>query len=214
MKSIFSSESMFSRIMNKVGDIILLSILWVVCSLPLITIGASTSAAYYVAAKVIRHNTGYVWKSFFKAFKLNFKTSLGMTILFTLFAGLLLFNLIYVKGESTELDFSLRCIYMAIAFLLIGTYAYAFAVLSRFTIKGGKILIMSFQLVFRHFVSTMAFVAMFIVVSVGIYLMPWAVLIFPGAMLFVDTFLMERVLLKYMPKPEEDSEEAQSWYYQ
>ena len=214
MKSIFDSNNLFSRIMNKVGDMILLSILWVVCSIPLITIGASTSAAYYVAAKVIRHNSGYVWKSFFKSFKLNFKASIGMTVLFIFLAVLLLFNLIYVKGESTELDFYLRCVYMGIAFVFLGVYAYAFAVLSRFDIKGGRILMMSFQLVFRHFISTAALVALFILVSVGIYLMPWAVLIFPGVMLFIDTFLMERVLLKYMPKPEEDSEEAESWYYQ
>ena len=42
--------------MNKVGDIILLSVLWLVCSLPVVTMGTATCAAYYTAAKVLRHH--------------------------------------------------------------------------------------------------------------------------------------------------------------
>ncbi len=60
----------------------------------------------------------------------------------------------------------------------------------------------------------MAIVGMFALTLFGMYMMPWAFFILPGVFMFIVTFLMERVLLKYMPKPEEGSEEAERWYFQ
>ena len=76
MASIFGIDSAYGRFMNKVGDIILLSILWIVCSLPVVTIGTAACAAYYTAAKVLRHHNGYVSKEFFRSFKRNFRAYL------------------------------------------------------------------------------------------------------------------------------------------
>ncbi len=214
MKSIFGSDTKFARFMNKVGDIILLSILWIVCCVPIITIGASTTAAYYAAAKVIRHSTGYEWNEFFKCFRLNFKSTIGMNLVFIICAAFLIFNFIVMGGADDELFFYLKMVYLVIAVLIIGVYAYAYPVLSRFSLKSGKIMIMSMQLFFRHFPTTMAIVGMFALTLFGMYMMPWAFFILPGVFMFIVTFLMERVLLKYMPKPEEGSDEAERWYFQ
>ena len=58
---------------NKLTDLLFLNILWLVCSLPIITIGASTTAMYYVSITSIRMGDGYVAKRFFKSFVDNFK---------------------------------------------------------------------------------------------------------------------------------------------
>ncbi len=221
-KSIFSTDTGFARFVNKVGEIILLSILWMVCCIPIITIGASTTAAYYTAAKVLRHNEGYECRMFFKSFKLNFRQSIGMTILLLVLAGLLFFNLIYIKGQSSEMDFYLRVVYIGIGLLVLAEYLYAYPILSRFNLKGGRILIMSLQILFRNFLTTAAMIAVIVLVIIGIvygliywggYFLPFVFFIFPGLMMYLATFPMEKVLRKYMPKVAEDSEEADSWYY-
>lgn len=214
MKSIFSSDTGFARVMNKVGDIILLSILWIICCIPLITIGASTTAAYYTAAKVIRHSEGYEWNEFFKCFKLNFKSTVVMNLVFVICIAFFIFNFIVMGGAEDEMFFYLKIIYIAIGIVLIGVYAYAYPILSRFNMKSGKIMMMSLQLFFRHFPTTMGIIGLFLVTLFGMYMLPWAFFILPGVFMFIVTFLMERVLLKYMPKPEEGSEEAEKWYFQ
>lgn len=73
--NIFSSNNFLGRFMNWVGDIVLLHVLWVIFSLPIITIGASTTALYYSSMKWIRRDEGYIHKNFIKAFKDNFKQS-------------------------------------------------------------------------------------------------------------------------------------------
>ncbi|MBQ1840251.1 MAG: DUF624 domain-containing protein, partial [Atopobiaceae bacterium] len=50
--AIFSPESKFSKIMMRLAWGCYLNLLWIVCSLPIITVGASTTALYYVTLKI------------------------------------------------------------------------------------------------------------------------------------------------------------------
>ena len=67
----FNIDSKFYRFCSYVGDFIILMVLWAIFSLPVITIGASTTAAYYVATPQLLSRMGYIWKVFFKSFKLK-----------------------------------------------------------------------------------------------------------------------------------------------
>lgn len=57
--------------MGKLVDLLVLSGLWVILSLPVVTIGASTAALYYVTLKLASNEEGYTVRSFFHAFKEN-----------------------------------------------------------------------------------------------------------------------------------------------
>ena len=70
---LFNMDSGFARFMNRAIDVLELNILWIIFSLPIFTIGASTCAAYYVTLKMVDEEEGYVGKMFVKAFKDNFK---------------------------------------------------------------------------------------------------------------------------------------------
>lgn len=73
--NIFSTDSFLFRFLNLIADIVLLHILWIICSLPIITIGASTTALYYTAMKRVRKDEGYIVKNFLLSFKQNLKQS-------------------------------------------------------------------------------------------------------------------------------------------
>ena len=73
--NLFTHDSLLSRFFYLVGDIITLHLLWILCSLPIFTIGASTTALYYSCMKRIRTKEGYPLKNFFASFKMNFKQS-------------------------------------------------------------------------------------------------------------------------------------------
>lgn len=62
----------FFRTMSSIGDCVALSVLWLVCSLPVVTLGASTSAAFSVAGKMAAKEDTFVWKGFFSAFRRDF----------------------------------------------------------------------------------------------------------------------------------------------
>ncbi len=71
--NIFSYDSKFTQILLKLCYSCYLNLLWFICSLPIFTIGAATSALYYTCLKIIRNTEGNVTRTFFKAFKENFR---------------------------------------------------------------------------------------------------------------------------------------------
>lgn len=54
LQGFFNYDNPVWRFIGKLGDLILLNILWIVCSIPVFTIGASTTAVYYVTLKLAR----------------------------------------------------------------------------------------------------------------------------------------------------------------
>lgn len=73
--NLFSFDSIFWRFLSLVADILTLHFLWLIYSLPVITIGASTTALYYSCMKRVRTGEGYAAKNFRKAFRENFRQS-------------------------------------------------------------------------------------------------------------------------------------------
>jgi len=214
LRKIFSADSTFSRFMELLGDLITISLLWFLCSIPLITVGAASAAAYYTAAKCIRHKNGTVIKCFFHAFRTDLKQSLGLTALFALIFTVLLLDCVYFYGSTSAAG--LLALYFFYFLILTGLcgMTYAWVWLSRFSMKTLRYLTMSFVLTFRHLKTSVLLLLLLLLCALGVWLMPWSILILPGAAALTQTFLLEPLLKRYSPVPEEGSEEAGKWYHQ
>ena len=84
----FSYESKFSQLLLKLCYACYLNLLWFVCSLPIFTIGASTTALYYACLKVVRGEESHVSAQFFRSFRENFKQA---TVIWLILLGVGLF---------------------------------------------------------------------------------------------------------------------------
>ena len=71
MKQLFDSK-LFEGL-GKVADCLIVSFFWLMCCLPVVTIGAATTAMYYTVHKSIIGDREYVTRCFFSSFKDNFK---------------------------------------------------------------------------------------------------------------------------------------------
>ena len=74
----FSVDSAFYRFITRLWDILQLNFCWVLCSLPIVTMGASTVAACSVALKMAEDTEGYIVRSFFREFKKNLKSGIPL----------------------------------------------------------------------------------------------------------------------------------------
>ena len=84
----FSYESKFSQLLLKLCYACYLNLLWFLCSIPIFTIGASTTALYYASLKIVRDEDSHVGALFFRSFRENFKQA---TVLWLILLGLGLF---------------------------------------------------------------------------------------------------------------------------
>ncbi len=80
----FSYDSRFGRLMLILCDSCLLNVLWLLCSIPIFTIGAATTALYDVSLKIVRDREQYIIPMFFKSFRENFRQA---TVLWLILAG-------------------------------------------------------------------------------------------------------------------------------
>lgn len=126
MRNFFNSDSRFSIFMNRISDLFILNILWIIFSIPIITIGASTSALYSVDLKLLDSEEGYIIKSFFKAFKENFKKSTILFVFIVFISILLGTNLIFwLKCNLSISYFTLPFIlFFLFIFLLVTPYIF------------------------------------------------------------------------------------------
>ena len=123
MRNLLNYDGPVLRFITKIVYSVWLNILWFICCLPVITIGASTTALSYCTQKIARDEEGYITKAFFKSFKESFKQStiigLIMTVLgaFIITDGYVLIHLCFTSPFWTVV--SAVFIIAAIAYVIV-----------------------------------------------------------------------------------------------
>ena len=86
--------------LEKFGDLFIINILFIITSIPIFTIGAATTAMYSFTTKLVKDQEGPVWKSYWSAFKNNFKpaTKAWLVILIILAAMVFEYMLSFSMG--------------------------------------------------------------------------------------------------------------------
>lgn len=123
------------RALSRICDLVILNILWIICSLPIITIGASTSAMYSVMLKIVKNEEGYIARGFFRGFKDNFRkaTILWGTILVVgVIVGV---DLRVIRAMPSTLQSVFRGVLIFVGFMMICLNIYGFAMIARYENK-------------------------------------------------------------------------------
>lgn len=100
----FRYGSPFHRLMTLVSNLMLLNLLWLITSLPLVTLGASTTAMYYVTMQYVTKQDDSVFRAYFRAFKENFRQATFLWIPHGLLCVALVVELYYLTlGQTSSL---------------------------------------------------------------------------------------------------------------
>ena len=113
-------------------DLILLNILWLVCCLPIVTIGASTAAMHSVARKMAACEHYTVWSGFWHGFRENWKQATAVTVI--LGAVLLISWADFTIGLNNPGLTGIACQVIGVLGMIAGvfTLTLAFQVLTRY----------------------------------------------------------------------------------
>lgn len=132
MNKIFDIDSPAMRFLTKVADLMILNILVIICSLPIITIGASMTGLHYVLLKMVRNEDGYIARAFFKSFKENFKQATLVWLVILIFLFIFVGDLLIFNYSGIEFPNALKIVLFALVIFVSMIIAYVFPVLSRF----------------------------------------------------------------------------------
>ena len=188
----------------------LLNILWFICSLPIFTIGASTTALYYACLKVIRDEESHAWELFFRSFKENFKQGVILQAIKFTVAGILFLDYILMLGRNTIYG------YIVIAFSLILYMAslYTFPLLSKFvnTIFGtvkNSFLMAVLALPKTILMAVVTGIPLLILYFFDLRAVPVLILVGIAGPGYLLAMLYNKTFKRFEPKEEEQSEEEE-----
>lgn len=130
--SIFKIGSPIFNGLSRIFDFLLLNLLWILCSIPIITIGASTTALYYCMMKINREKDSGIVGMFFSSFRQNLKQGCILTIIF-IFSGIVLFiDVQACKLMDGVFKNIIIIILLALAIIWGAMISYAFPLLAQF----------------------------------------------------------------------------------
>lgn len=223
MGRIFDVEGPLFSGLSRMADLIWLNVLFIVCSIPIFTIGASTTALYYVTLKMVKNEECYITKSFFRSFKQNFRQSTVIWLIMLVVGGLLFTDYLIMNGKIADISTmpdTVRKVILVIllmaALVYLFTLRYVFPLLARFdnTVKNTirNALIISI----RHLPLTAVLVAIPILAGfVFVKFLPqvfiFYLIIVLALLAFVSSFMFVKIFANYMPgeAEEETSEESE-----
>lgn len=174
MKKFLFGDTPLGRFLNCGVNLVILNILWFVCSLPIVTIGASTTALYYSVSALSRGEE-QMTKTFFKGFKMNFRQSTVLWVI-TVLIGFLLYWGIYIvsfweNGRSAAL---MVLAFPCLLFLMI--ISYAFPLLAEFETTMPKLFSNAVLLSLGHFPRSILITAINLLPFIILYFMPsWVI---------------------------------------
>ena len=201
-------QSRFHAVVSALIDMIWAGFLWLLCSIPLLTIGASSTALYYATVKCVRHERGSLTGSFFRSFRDNFRQATLLWLLLVLYALIGLANIRIFGSMGVQQSNPLYYISRLLLLPALLLFPWLFAFLSRFQNSTTATLKFSVFLAIRHFGATLLLAAELALFLLIVWLIPPLLPLLPGAFCLLMSLSIEPVFRTLTA----DRSEGDAWY--
>lgn len=207
MGGIFDLDGSLMRALNGFADMIVMSLWWLLGCLPLVTIGASTTALYYAAMKSVAHE-GTVTRNFWKSYRQNLKQSIVVEVILIIL-GILLYTLYRISfGVTGGLSGISQLGFQVLFFVYLILLSYVFPVLSRFVLTVPQlfrnVLIMCIGDVPRTFgivvIHLLPLLLIFLRIDWFFTALPMLAALIPGIVATLNAGMFLKIFQKYIPQ--------------
>lgn len=210
----FGIDNPFFAFMGRVGDILILNILFVITSIPIVTIGMSLSAMYRVTLRMARKESNYVAKEYFRACREEWKKSTVIWLIMLVSGGVLVFDVTVGKDMWNALNAAVG----ALIFIWGMLFTYVFAVQARFENTVKNIFKNALYMAVRHFPFTVIMMVLNAIPALcilfGSMTMALATPIYVAAGFAVtariNSIFLSRIFRRYAQEEEEAEDESRA----
>ncbi len=213
----FSYESKFSQLLLKLSYSCYLNLLWLICSIPIVTIGASTTALYYASLKLIREEDNKVARQFFHSFRENFKQA---TVLWLILLGVGLFlagdgYVLYhlrqtAEGSMAVLWTLILAVVIAVSIVYVIVLLYVFPLLASVSNTNRAMLKNAFLIGTHYlFATILVFAVHFAMFFVVVAWFTPLIIFGEGLCALISAWLLNNILIACSGTPEDAEESAE-----
>ena len=128
---LFNIDGPLYKFMTALTNVFILSMCFVIGSIPIVTVGASLTALFDVALKMVDEEEGYIARQFFKAYRANIKqgTVLGLIFLLCIYVIYLDFE---IFNKIPDASIVLLIFGIISTFIFTFSFIYAFPLNARY----------------------------------------------------------------------------------
>lgn len=214
---LFERGAPLIRLIDNIGKLTVLNLLFVLCSIPVVTLPASLTALYGCAIRLLRGGDADSGE-FFRIFKRDFKKATLVGLILAVVGALLYADYWMIEREVLPLPAAFTYVLYALIFLLAATATYVFPMIAQFENTCARYLKNSLLFALRSLPSTLIMMVlnlmpvMILLLNVDVFLrviVIWVVLGW-GLTAFINARLFLRVFRPYFTEIPEMSEEEES----
>ena len=215
MKSLFNLDNPVFQVLSRIADLAVLSILCLVCCLPVITIGPALVALNKTVYDLTIEQGGGILRTYFRAFRSNLRQGMiaglaGLLALAALVCDFILLRLYYTGGGYTLLV----CLIYLLGFLVAGVLAYLLPLIGRYENRLSQHFQNALILTIRYLPKTIAMVFLHVLpLLLALFLPNMLVFTLPFWLFFglgffaqADAFLL-RPVFEMLERPREEPQE-------
>lgn len=201
MSRFFNQDNPFWAGMERIFDVFVLNLLWLLCCLPIVTIGPATTAFFYALIQLLRGENGYISHDFFRSFRQNFRQGVMLGLPLTAVGAFLVLDITLCYRSGTGI-YTFFMVFFAVLFLFWAFLTlYSFPLLAKFEKTGKEILIWAFTLSIRHAARTLLMLAVFAAGLWACHILSGLIFIVFGLTGWFIASQMVRILKPYLPDP-------------
>ena len=205
MNQIFNYENPVMQGICKLAYCIFLSVLWLVCCIPVVTIVPATCALYYAAEKSLKNGWGYEVQSFFHAFRKNLKQTLPFG-LFMLAVEAVFWSDRWILKTFLEGGHQIGNGYVLFTVLMAAGVVYmvwTVAGIARFNNTVRAIMKNSLILMIRHLGTSILILLILAFACFIVWLIPVSVCLMPAVAMWLISAGIEKIFVFYQPEEAE-----------
>ena len=126
-------DSPIMSFLARVADLVTLNVLWLLCCLPVVTAGASTTAMYHVVRHLQEESISSVTRDFFRSFKSDFRQATPVYLLLLIPTAAVVMNAWILSAQSSDIvPVYVRAIWMVSALMLTFVVSFVYPVMAYF----------------------------------------------------------------------------------
>lgn len=184
MGGFFNYDNPVWRFVGRIWDLFILNLLWVICSIPILTFGASTTAMYYCTLKIAKdRDSGGMFTMFFHSFKDNIRQSTIIWIIMAFIGGILFFDIRFFSFYSPIHNTVIRMIIFTVTCFLIllwlFIFLYIFPIQAKFINSIKQTFKLALFMSIKHLVRTIIILAGSLIILIAVY---YLIMRMPGVM--------------------------------
>ena len=197
--SLFNSENWIWQPFSWVADFLVLSCLWLICSIPVVTAGAASAAMYDCCARCLKDGERELFSRFFRTFRRELISGIPSLLLWAaiLSGAWLLIRGFTGSAAGTEMNLVFAYGMMVLLGVLVGIASWVFPLLSRFTFNFAGLNTTALRLSLAHLPRTMLLGVVNVASGWLCITFLFPVMVVPGIAGLISAFILEPVFKTY-----------------